>query len=452
MKPLEIVRRGFEGTPFQGKVFPVGGWVRNRLLGLEVDEDDLDCVVLGSALEAARLLWEKGVADTPPAVYPRFGTAMVRAGGAVLELASSRRESYSPDSRKPDVEPAPLEVDLLRRDFTINALIYDPWTDEVRDPLGRGLEDLNQGILRTPTDPVATFRDDPLRMIRAVRFRWRFQFAYAEGLAEAIRGEADRISILSGERIRDEVHKMFLYPRAAEAFEDMRQLGILARFCPELLEGVGVEQGKWHKADVWGHTLEVLRNVGPGDVLLCWGALLHDVAKPRTKTLDEEGQIRFFGHEVVGAEMAKDITRRLQLSGAEADAVSLLVKNHMRLGSFPRITSPIARRLIRDLGPHLERLFQLCEADARALKEGVARLDVAAIREFVAGVVVEDPRATWSSPLTGGEIMEALGLAQGTEVGRWKDWLGEQVVEGNLEAFDKAAALKMLLKQAAKGP
>jgi putative nucleotidyltransferase with HDIG domain len=452
MKPLELVRTGFSGTPFEGKVLPVGGWVRNRVLGLPVDEDDLDCVVLGSALDAARLLWEKGVADTPPAIYPRFGTAMVRAGGTVLELASSRRESYSPESRKPDVEPAPLADDLLRRDFTVNALLYDPWSEKVLDPLGMGLEDLSRGILRTPRDPVVTFRDDPLRMIRAVRFRWRFQFSYAPDLEAAIQGEAGRIDILSGERIRDEIHKMFLFPRSAEAFEDMRRLGILGRFCPELLEGVGVEQGKWHKADVWGHTLEVLRNVGPGDTVLCWAALMHDIAKPRTKILDDEGQIRFFGHESVGARMSEEILRRLHLAGKEVDAVSLLVRNHMRLGSFPRITRPIARRLARDLGPQLERLFLLCEADARALKEGVARLDVSVIRECVAEVAKEDPKQSWSSPLTGEEIMGALAIGPGREVGRWKDWLGDQVVEGRLNAFDREGALKMLQSEAVKGP
>jgi len=228
-RPAQIIAQAV--PDFQGHLFLVGGGVRDALLG-KGESADLDLVTTKDAPTLARHLFDIGVSDIPPVTYERFGTAMVQVAGAQIELVTARRESYRGDSRKPQVEPATILEDAQRRDFTINTLLQDIYTGEVLDPLGVARDDLAAGILRTPLDPVHTFREDPLRMLRAVRFRWQLEFHYAEGLAEAIKAEASRLSIISQERIRDELVKMMRNPKASRAWQDLSDLGLLAEFLP----------------------------------------------------------------------------------------------------------------------------------------------------------------------------------------------------------------------------
>jgi poly(A) polymerase len=417
--------------------------VRDELLGIP-HENDFDLVTRGSSAELAHLLRDKRLSSIPPVTYERFGTAMVRVHDTNVEIVTARRESYEEGSRKPTVEAATYEEDAARRDFTVNTLMRSLHTQELWDPLGSGVRDLEGKVLRTPLDPVETFRDDPLRMLRAVRFRWKLDFQPADGLYEAIRTTRERLRVISYERVRDELLKMLQQPTGPEALNDLMDLGLVEMFAPELVPMKGCEQGKWHHLDVWEHSLLVLKNVGSLDPILSFAALLHDVGKPSTRAIDENGDTRFFSHEVVGASMAEKLLKRLRLAQTDIEPVALLVRNHMRLGSFDTFTPSAARRLLRDLGDNTERLLTLVEADANALKAGVRVMDLAKIRQRLEEVQAQTPRETLESPLSGEEIMEVLSLTPGPQVGKFKGILTEKVLEGELAPGDKDAAKDLL--------
>jgi poly(A) polymerase len=440
---LAKIAEATRNTVFENRLWLVGGAVRDEFLGLPI-KNDFDLVTTESAPDLARYLHEKKVTWSAPVIYSRFGTAMVHLEEINVELVTARKESYDPDSRKPDVEPATLEEDAQRRDFTVNTLLKNIHTGELRDPLNQAGRDLESRTLRTPLDPVATFRDDPLRMLRAVRFRWQLGFDPAPGLYEAIRETKERLKIISAERIRDEFLKMLARDTAADALSDLMDLGLFEIFAPEFVAMVGVEQGSFHHLDVWEHTLLVVRNAGAGDVMLTLAALLHDVGKPPTRHIDEKGNTRFFGHESVGAEMTRDILRRLKFAERDVEVVAKLVKNHMRLGSSPTFSPTAARRLVRDMDGDLERLLELVEADANALKPGVKALNLDPIRERIAEVEAQTPRQTLVSPLSGEEIMMLLDLPAGPEIGRIKTLLTEKVLDGELAPGDRAEAERIV--------
>ncbi len=440
---VDAIRRTVEGTPYEEQLWLVGGCVRDELLG-KPEPTDIDIVTELPIEPLIELLDGAGVAESEPAIYPRFGTAMVRVSEFAVEFVRARKESYDSDSRKPHVEPATLLDDARRRDFTCNALLKNVTTGVLSDPLGNGLDDLRAGVLRTPLDPAETFRDDPLRMLRAVRFRWKLGFEPAPGLYAAIREESDRLRIISAERIRDELIKMLELSDAAECLRDLMNLNLLQQFAPEFEEGVGVEQGDYHHLDVWEHSLLVLSFAGNADRILALAALFHDIAKPRCRSVDENGRIRFFGHEKVGSEMAQEILLRLKFSKDEADQVAMLVRHHMRLGSSPEFTAAAARRLIRDVGNQLESLLLLVEADGKAHRPGMPMLDLHPIRERLSQVNASTPREKLESPLTGDEIMAVLGVEPGEQVGKWKAFLCEKVLEGDLSAGDKVGARRIL--------
>lgn len=446
---LQSIANLTRGTEWEGGLWLVGGAVRDELLGLP-PSPDYDIVLEGDALAVADHLFRSGGTDGHPTTYARFGTVAVGVQGTAIEFATARRESYDPDSRKPHVEPATLLDDARRRDFTANTLMRNLHSGELLDPLGTGLADLRAGILRTPLDPAQTFHDDPLRMLRAVRFRWRLGWEYAPALAEAIQNEAPRLDIISRERIRDEWTKMLLYRSASDAMRDLLYLGLLGRFAPEFETMLGVTQGKWHHLDVWDHTLLVLDNViqDGGHLELRLAALFHDVAKPATRTIDDKGDIRFFSHEVVGAEMTRVRLRDLRFGEATVDAVARLVKNHMRLTSGPSFTPSAARRLLRDLGDQVDDLIALVDADARGLKTGTRTLDLAVVRDRIEATKVATPESTLESPLSGAEIMAITGWSPGPEVGRIKAALREMVLDGQLAPDDLEQARNLVAEWA----
>ena len=449
---LEAIREATIGTSFEGELWLVGGAVRDELLGIP-HEADFDIVLQGSSEELAKFLYKKRISTIHPVTYERFGTAMVQVREVQIELVTARRESYDAGSRKPQVEPATLEEDALRRDFTVNTLMRNLHTEELNDPLGKGLEDLKARVLRTPLNPVETFHDDPLRMLRAVRFRWKLGFTPSRGLYGAIKNEKERLKIISGERIRDELIKMLMQPSAADALQDLMELGLLDQFAPEFEPMVGLEQGDYHHLDAWSHSLEVLRSVtkhSDADLPLRLAALLHDIGKPETKSIGENGRVHFYLHEVVGCEIADRMLRRLKFPLEQIDEVKLLIRNHMRLTGASRIHKPAARRMIRDLGDELPKLLALIEADRSAHKPGIKHPDLIGIRKTLEEVQIETPKSVLESPLQGGEIMELLNLQPGPEVGKWKVFLTEQVLDGLVQPGDKDAARTVLLRAVAE--
>lgn len=439
---LAKIQDAVEATAYDGDLFLVGGAVRDELLGLP-SSNDFDLVTRQSAPDLAKLLFERNVGSFFPVTFERFGTAMIEVDGIKIELVTARKESYEKKSRKPVVQPGTYEDDAKRRDFTINTLMRSLKTEKLIDPLGVGLSDLENRILRTPLDPVKTFEDDPLRMLRAIRFRWRFDLTPVKGLYDAIYMRRSRLKIISYERIRDELAKILVHPMAPQALDDLMKLKIFEIIAPEFVAMAGCEQGKYHHLDVWHHTLKVVENTlrqSPGDLILVLGALLHDVGKPPTRSIDQDGNIRFFGHEAVGADMARAILNRWKFSGEDIDRVCRLVKNHMRLGSSPTFSDSAARRIMRDLDSDLGLLLDLVEADTNALKTGIKVMDVQAIRDTIDRVQKETPVSKLASPLTGQEIMALTGLEQGKQIGILKKMLDELVLDGKLSPDDKEGA------------
>ncbi len=435
-------------SPYRGKIFQVGGSVRDELLGL-AGSPDMDFACELDPLPFLDRLVELGIASGSVSTYERFGTAMVQVDGCELEFATMRAESYDVGSRKPKVQIATLDEDALRRDFTVNALYKGIEGGPVLDPTKQGLQDLKFRVLRTPVDPSKTFFDDPLRMLRAVRLKWKLGFEFADGLAKAITANADRMSILSPERIQGEFVAILSHPTGPNALQELLNLGLLRQFIPELELLSGVDQGAYHHLDVWNHTLLVMTrlwelNRADSDTVL--SALFHDIGKPQTRTVEASGKIRFFGHEVVGKELTEKIMKRLRFSEARVQRVAFLVGAHMRLGHFHEFGTSGIRRLIRDMGDLLEPLLNLVEADSQSLSPDVQPLNMAEIRRKIDEVSKETPRSSLESPLDGKEIEALLNIAPGPAVGKAKAFLLARVLDGDLLPGDKILAKAILLQ------
>jgi poly(A) polymerase len=419
---LAILRRA--AAEIGARAWAVGGYVRDSLLGRL--HPDLDVVVEGGqALELAQRFAALTGARRP-ALFPRFGTAQVTWEGRQVEFASARAESYPPDSRKPDVRPATLEEDLLRRDFTVNAMLMD-FDGRVLDPLG-GRADLERRLLRTPREPERTFADDPLRMLRAVRFAAQLGFDLDPAILPAMRAQASRARppVLSVERV-NELRKMLVSERPGLALELLDQGGLVEVLLPELFACHGVRQGGWHTHDVFGHTLQVVERTAP-ELVLRLAALFHDVGKPATATPDGA----FTGHDRVGAELARAAMARLRFSNVEIEWVSKLVQMHLR----PVFYQPgewgdgAVRKLARDAGDLLWTLMALARADiAASAYPHPEKLDdlEARLRR-----VLEESPTRLRLPVSGEDIMRARGLGPGPEVGRVKERLEALVLEGTL--------------------
>jgi len=418
----------------------VGGYVRDRLLGgaraAAIREVDF-LVEKGNGIELATAVAGR-LSDHPPVVFERFGTAHVDAGLYALEFVTARTERYDPQSRKPQVRPGTLEEDVIRRDFTVNTLLMD-WDGSVLDLTGRGLDDLRARRIVTPLDPRATFDEDPLRMVRAVRFATTLEFELDPATAVAIRENAGRLQppVVSMERIRDELAKLLLANDVERGLNLLDETGLLVRILPQLEAGKGMEQGGWHSHDVFGHGLKAAA-LTPADLVTRLAGLLHDVGKPATKEV-KDGKVTFINHQLVGAEMAEQALRSLRFSGEVIDAVTDLIRLHMRPIQYdPSAWEDRAvRRLVRDAGPQLERLLALARADMRAshypgvqkiddLEARIRRLDTAAINAI-------------RSPLTGDELMARTGRPPGPWIKRVKAALEDAMVDGLLAPDPEAA-------------
>ena len=402
----------------------VGGYVRDKLLGRPHANPDV-VVEGGDALALAHRFAELAGAQRP-VTFERFGTAQVTLPGRLVEFVTARAESYAPDSRKPQVRPAKLEEDLRRRDFTINTLLMD-LDGQVEDRLG-GRKDLEARVLRTPADPMVTFTDDPLRMLRAVRFAAQLGFTLAPELLPAMRRLKARLAppVVSAERIADELRRMLTSERPKLALELLDEAELLEVILPELAACKGVAQSGYHTHDVFGHTLLAVQGTPP-DLLTRLAALFHDVGKPSTATPDGA----FPGHEEAGARLAAGAMERLRFSQKEIEAVTRLVRLHLRPVYYSSEWSDGAvRRLARDAGPQLGRLMALARADIGAsaypepqkLDELQRRLDA---------VMAERP-SRLEPLITGEDVMRIRGIAPGPEVGRVKRRLEELVIDGEV--------------------
>ena len=449
---LQALRDAVRGTAYAGKLFLVGGVVRDQVMGLPSGKDDIDLVLEDDALALARFLRQQGAADFEPVVYPTFGTAMVVVRGRTVEMVTARTESYAPGSRKPDsVEAGTLQDDARRRDFTINTLLQSLETGEITDPLGLALADINAGIIRTPTDPLLTFQDDGLRMLRAVRFAARFGFTIEPFTWKAMRQRADRLSdttpnrtrVISYERIRDEFCKTLMTARAQTGLKLLQDSGLLEQFAPELTAMVGVTQNEFHAYPVWDHTLIALGNLPPdASLTLRLATLCHDIGKPPARGVGDDGRVHFYGHAETGAEITRKLMTRLKFSNDEIAAVTKLVAQHMRIGEYkPVWTDAAVRRLIRDLGPQLDDLFEIHRVDVSALAPD--HTDISRARELrarIAPIQEAQDIAALTSPLDGQELMTRLGLRPGKQLGAVKEYLVNEVVEGRLAPDDKEEA------------
>lgn len=439
LRPELLIETIAQAARAQGvTMYLVGGFVRDRLLGR--DGKDIDLLAVdddGAAVlaEVARVLgW------APPQRFERFGTGQVRGGEFIVEVVRARAENYDPSSRKPDVRPGTLTDDIWRRDFTVNALCQT-LDGRVIDITGRGLDDLRGGVLRTPLDPELTFSEDPLRMFRAARFAAQLGFTAAPGLTTAMSRMAGRSEILSAERVAEELRRLLLAEHPRAGLEMLRDGGLLSTWLPELEAMVGVEQGGFHIYDVFDHSAHTVART-PIDLVTRIAALLHDVGKPPTHALDAHGRHTFHDHPAVGAALAVAMLTRLRFSNDEVDAVTLLVRHHLRPIQYrhDEWSDSAVRRLVRDVGDQRDRLLDLARADTLASSfpntDGIDEL-AERMRRLDAGGVLSRLRP----PLDGDGIMSlAGGRAPGPWVGRVTRALEEAVLDGAIPAGDAAAA------------
>lgn len=419
--------------------YVVGGYVRD--LFLHRHSKDVDFVTVGSGIEVASAVASRLGKGTRCNVFKNFGTAQVKNRDLELEFVGARRESYQRDSRKPIVEDGTLDDDLARRDFTINAMaisVNETTFGELVDPYD-GIADLDRQIIRTPLDPDITFSDDPLRMMRAVRFATQLGFTIDDETFDAITRNAGRIEIISRERIADELMKIMASPVPSIGWILLKNCGLLSYIFPELaaLEGVENVNGRGHK-DNFYHTLQVLDNVSKksGNVWLRWGALMHDIAKPVTKRWDHKLGWTFHNHNFVGGKMVPGIFRNLKLPlNDKMKYVQKLVELHMRPIALVEdiVTDSAVRRLLFDAGDYIEDLMTLCEADITSKnQEKVKRFldNFALVRRKMSELEERDRIRNYQPPVTGEEIMATFGLTPSKEVGVIKSAIKDAILDG----------------------
>ena len=434
------------------RAFVIGGFVRDCFLGCP--RSDIDIVVEGSGIDFARAVGKRIRANVT--YFKNFGTAMLHFRGDEVEFVGARKESYRRESRKPIVENGTLEDDQQRRDFTINAMAFSLQQEDfgaLVDPFG-GIRDLAAGIIRTPLDPDTTYSDDPLRMLRAVRFATRLStpehpFTIVPESMASMRRMADRLQILSCERIAEELNKMMLTADPARAFLLMDEAGLLPYVLPELLALKGVEtvDGRGHK-DNFAHSLAVLNNVAAvsDSLWLRWAALLHDIGKAASKRYDPAVGWTFHGHEVVGARMVPKIFGRLRLSMDEMKYVQKLVRLHLRPIALvdDGVTDSAVRRLLFDAGDDIDDLMVLCNADITSKNESkVARIraNFELVKRKLVEVEAKDAIRNFKNPIDGDYVMKVYGIPPCAQIGQLKEMVKEAILDGVIgNNFEEADA------------
>jgi len=440
-------------------VYIVGGYVRDLLMK-RAAPTDIDFVTEGSGIALAQSVAAAIDPETKVSVFKTYGTAMFRYQGLELEFVGARKESYNAESRNPSVEQGTLEDDQKRRDFTINAMaisLNQESFGELVDPF-HGVEDMEKRILRTPLEPEQTYSDDPLRMMRAVRFAATLGFSIEENSLEAIKKEAHRIKIVTIERIMVEFNKIMLSEKPSTGLKILKDTGLLELIIPELtaLEGIEEVEGQTHKDNFW-HTLEVVDNISQNteNLWLRWAALLHDIGKAPTKKFVKGTGWTFHGHEFLGSKMVKTLFQRLKLPlGKDMKYVQKMVK----LSSRPialisdEASDSALRRMLFDAGEDLEDLFTLCKADIttkNAQKQEKFKKNFEYVAQKIKEVEEKDHIRNFQPPITGEEIMAMFNLAPGREIGILKERVKEAILEGNIPN-EKEAAKEFVLQEAKK--
>lgn len=440
------------------KSYVIGGFVRDLLL--DNPGHDIDVVTVGSGIDLANKVAELSGRRMKVSVFRNFGTAMLRYGDFEVEFVGARKESYQRLSRKPAVENGTLHDDQLRRDFTINALgisLNGEDYGNLTDPFN-GIQDLHDKIIRTPLDPEITFSDDPLRMLRAIRFSSKLGFAIHEETLAAIAAQRDRIRILSMERVTEELNKMMLTDVPSVGFRLLDQTGLLPLILPELsaMKGVEVIRGIGHK-DNFLHTLEVLDNLAlmSDDLWLRWGALLHDIAKPATRKFSPELGWSFHGHEFVGSKMVVRIFQRLKLPlGDPMKFVQKMVLLHLRPIALVEtfVTDSAVRRLLFEAGDDIDSLMLLCKADITSKneqKKSRYKKNFELVEQKLIEIEEKDKLRNWQPPISGELIMETFGISPSRQVGIIKTAIREAILEGEI-ANEYQAAYLLMLKEGEK--
>lgn len=419
------------------RAYVIGGYVRDCFLKRK--SKDIDIVVEGSGIDlAGRVAQKLGVKVT---VFKNFGTAMLKSKDIEVEFVGARKESYRLDSRKPIVEDGTLVDDQFRRDFTINALAFSLQKEDfgnLVDPFG-GVKDLQAGLIRTPLNPDTTYSDDPLRMIRAIRFASQLSFAIVPESLESIKRNRERVKILSHERISEELNKILLSPKPSVGFYLLESTGLLEVIMPQLLNLKGVEtmEGRGHK-DNFSHTLQVLDNLSQNsnNLWLRWAALLHDIAKPVTKNFEPGLGWTFHGHEFIGGKMVPKIFQQLKMPMNEKmKYVQKLVQLHLRPMALVQdvVSDSAMRRLLFDAGDDIDDLMLLCEADITSKNEKTVKkhkANFALVRKKLVEVEAKDALRNFQNPITGEYIMEKYDIKPGREIGIIKEYIKNAILDG----------------------
>jgi putative nucleotidyltransferase with HDIG domain len=440
------------------EIYVIGGYVRDIFLNRP--SKDIDILVIGNGIKFAE---EAGkILQTKVSVFKNFGTAMLRYDDLEIEFVGARKESYRQESRKPIVENGTLEDDQKRRDFSINAMALSLNTSNFGDLLDPfdGVNDLEKKLIRTPLDPVDTFSDDPLRMMRAIRFATQLDFTISTDAIEAIKKNSERIKIVSAERITDELNKIILARKPSIGFIYLFDSGLLRQIFPQLADLYGVEviAGKGHK-DNFYHTLQVLDNLAESteDLWLRWAAILHDIAKPATKRFEPGHGWTFHGHEDRGARMVPKIFAQLKLPlNEKMKLVQKLVQLHLRPIVLAQdvVTDSAVRRLLFEAGEEIDGLMLLCNADVTTkneykIKKYRSNFDL--VKQKLKDVEQSDQLRNWQPPVSGEDIMEAFNIGAGRDVGIIKTQIREAILEGEIKNSKEEAYEYMLEKGKAMG-